>query len=52
MSSKTRIPSYMTPVYQLMDGARALSIPETPEQRDGREKESPFSPDAGPGRSR
>lgn len=44
MSSKTVIPSYMNPVYQLVDGVRALSVPETPEQRDGREKESPFFP--------
>ena len=34
----------MVPVYQLMDGVRALSVPETPEQRDGQEKESPFFP--------
>ncbi|MDK4295476.1 MULTISPECIES: hypothetical protein [Corynebacterium] len=44
MSSKTIIPSYMTPVYQLMEGVRAQFVPEEPEQRDGREKESPFFP--------
>ena len=42
--SSNIIPSYMVPVYQLMDGVRALSVPETPEQRDGQEKESPFFP--------
>ena len=34
----------MTPVYQLMGGVRALSVPETPEQRDGREKENQAFP--------
>lgn len=38
MSSKTIIPSYMTPVYQLMDGVRAQFVPEEPEQRDGTPK--------------
>lgn len=38
------IPSYLTPVYQALEGVRVRSVPDDPEERDGTPKTSPSFP--------
>ena len=44
MSPKTMIPSYLTPVYQALDGVRVRAVPDSPEERDGVSKENRLFP--------